>query len=60
MGISNCQSIKESIAECHKWAEEVDGDMYGRVLQALSTFIECGVRIKAAPTIIEAEVDDDE
>lgn len=53
------QSIKESIDECHKWAEEVDGgDMYARVSQSLGTFVECALRIKAAPTIIEAEVDD--
>ena len=51
------QSIKESIDECHKWADEVEGgEMYARVSQSLGTFVECSLRIKAAPTIIEAEV----
>jgi hypothetical protein len=50
------QSIKESIEECHAWAEEVnEGEMYARVSQALGTFVECSLRVKAAPTIIEAE-----
>ncbi|MBQ1577054.1 MAG: hypothetical protein IIZ83_08850 [Oscillospiraceae bacterium] len=50
------QSIKESIDECHAWAEEVnEGEMYARVSQALGTFVECSLRIKAAPTIIPAE-----
>lgn len=51
------QSIKESIDECHKWADEVEGwEMYARVSQSLGTFVECSLRIKAAPTIIEEEV----
>ena len=30
------QSIKESIDECHKWADEVEGgEMYARVSQSL-------------------------
>lgn len=50
------QSIKESIDECHKWAEEVEGgEMYARVSQSLGTFVECSLRVKAAPTIIPAE-----
>ena len=50
------QSIKESIDECHKWAEEVtEGEMYARVSQSLGTFVECSLRIKAAPTIIAAD-----
>lgn len=50
------QSIKESIGECHKWADEVEGgEMYARVSQALGTFVECYLRVKAAPTIIPAE-----
>lgn len=50
------QSIKENIDECHKWANEVDTEeMYARVSQSLGTFVECALRIKAAPTIIEAE-----
>lgn len=50
------ESIRESIDECHKWANEVsDGEMYARVSQALGTFVECSLRIRAAPTIIEAE-----
>ena len=53
------QSIKESIDECHKWADEVEGwEMYARVSQSLGTFVECSLRIKAAPTIIEAEVEE--
>lgn len=49
------QSIKESIDECHKWADEVDsGEMYARVSQSLGTFVECSLRVKAAPTIIPA------
>lgn len=49
-------SIKESIDECHKWAEEVnDGEMYARVSQSLGTFVECSLRVKAAPTIIPAD-----
>ena len=50
------KSIKESIDECHKWADEVEGgEMYARVSQSLGTFVECSLRVKAAPTIIEAE-----
>ena len=50
------QSIKESIDECHKWANEVEGgEMYARVSQSLGTFVECSLRVKAAPTIIPAE-----
>ena len=50
------QSIKESIDECHKWAEEVEGgEMYARVSQSLGTFVECSLRVKAAPTIIPAD-----
>jgi len=50
------QSIKESIDECHKWADEVEGgEMYARVSQSLGTFVECSLRVKAAPTIIQAE-----
>ncbi len=50
------QSIKESIDECHKWADEVEGgEMYARVSQSLGTFVECSLRVKAAPTIIGAE-----
>ena len=49
-------SIKESIDECHKWAKEVnEGEMYARVSQSLGTFVECSLRIKAAPTIIPAD-----
>ena len=51
-------SIKESIDECHKWADEVtEGEMYARVSQALGTFVECSLRIKAALTIIPADKD---
>ena len=50
------QSIKESIGECRKWADEVEGgEMYARVSQSLGTFVECSLRVKAAPTIIQAE-----
>ena len=50
------QSIKESVDECHKWADEVEGgEMYARVSQSLGTFVECSLRVKAAPTIIPAE-----
>lgn len=49
------QSIKESIDECHKWANEVEGgEMYARVSQSLGTFVELSLRVKAAPTIIPA------
>ena len=50
------ESIKESIDECHKWCDEVEGnEMYARVSQSLGTFVECSLRVKAAPTVIEAE-----
>ena len=50
------QSIKESVDECHKWADEVEGgEMYARGSQSLGTFVECSLRVKAAPTIIPAE-----
>ena len=51
------QSIKESMNECHKWANEIpkDNEMYCRVSQALGTFLECALRAKNAPTIIEKE-----
>lgn len=49
------QSIKESIDECNKWADEVESDeMYARVSQSLGTFVECSLRVKVAPTIIPA------
>jgi len=50
-------SIRESIDECQKWADEVDKDtmMYARISQSIGTFVECSLRAKAAPTIIEAE-----
>ena len=49
-------SFKGSIEECHKWANEIEGgEMYARVSQALGTFVECSLRTKNAPTIIEAE-----
>ena len=49
-------SIKESIDECHKWADEVDKDtmMYARISQSIGTFVECSLRAKAAATIIPA------
>lgn len=49
-------SIKESIEECNKWADEVDKDtmMYARISQSIGTFVECSLRAKAAPTIIPA------
>ena len=50
------ESFRESIKECHKWADEVEGgEMYARVSQSLGTFVECSLRVKAAPTIIPAE-----
>lgn len=50
-------SIRESIEECHKWADEVDKDtmMYARISQSLGTFVECSLRAKAAPTVIPAD-----
>ena len=50
------KSFQESIDECHKWAENVkEGEMYARVSQSLGTFVECSLRTKNAPTIIEAD-----
>lgn len=50
------QSLKDSIDECHNWADEIEGgEMYARVSQSLGTFVECSLRVKAAPTIIPAE-----
>lgn len=50
------KSFQESIDECHKWAENVkESEMYARVSQALGTFVECSLRTKNAPTIIEAD-----
>ena len=50
------KTISESIEECKKWADEVEGgEMYARVSQSLGTFVECSLRIKNAPTIIEAD-----
>ena len=50
------QSLKDSIDECNNWADEIEGgEMYARVSQALGTFVECSLRVKAAPTIIQAE-----
>lgn len=54
------QSIGESIDECHKWADEVEsGEMYARVSQSLGTFVECSLRVKAAPTIIPADPEEE-
>ena len=50
------KDLRETIDECFKWAEEVkEGEMYARVSQSLATFVECSLRAKSAPTIIEAE-----
>ena len=51
------QDLKDSIDECNNWADEVEPNttMYARISQALGTFVECSLRVKAAPTIIEAE-----
>ena len=50
------QSLKDSIDECHNWADEIEGgEMYARVSQSLGTFVECSLRVKAAPTIIPAD-----
>lgn len=50
------KSFQKSIDECHEWAEKVKGgEMYARVSQALGTFLECSLRAKNAPTIIEAD-----
>lgn len=54
-------SFKESIDECHKWANEVEGgEMYARVSQSLGTFVECALRVKAAPTVIPADPAEEE
>ena len=54
------QDLKDSIDECNNWADEVEPNttMYARISQALGTFVECSLRVKAAPTIIEAEVEE--
>ena len=58
------KSIRESIDECVKWADEVEeSEMYARVSQSIGTFIECSLRIKNAPTVdvleqIRQEIDD--
>ena len=56
------ESIRESVEECHKWADEVDKDtmMYARISQSLGTFVECSLRAKAAPAIIPASTADKE
>lgn len=57
------KSIRESIDECVKWADEVeDSEMYARVSQSIGTFVECSLRIKNAPTVdvldkIRAEIE---
>lgn len=52
-------SIRESIDECHKWADEMreaeNDEMVIRAEQSLGTFVECGLRVKNAPTIIPAD-----
>lgn len=52
-------SFKESIDECHKWANEIpnETEMYARVSQALGTFVECSLRTKGMPTVIPADKD---
>lgn len=49
--------LKDSIDECQNWADAVEPDttMYARISQSFGTFVECSLRVKAAPTIIEAE-----
>ena len=52
-------SIRESIEECRKWANEIhDGEMYARVSQSIGTFVECSLRIKNAPTVEPIKVGD--
>ena len=62
------KSIRESLDECVKWADEVEeSEMYARVSQSIGTFVECSLRIKNAPTVdavsmsviedIKAEID---
>ena len=50
-------SIRESLEECNKWANEADHDtmMYARISQSVGTFVECSLRAKSMPTIIPAE-----
>ena len=50
------KSIKESIDECYRWANEVDNDtmMHARISQALGTFVECSLRAKEAPVVVPA------
>ena len=52
-------SFKESIDECHKWANEIpnETEMYARVSQSLGTFVECSLRTKGMPTVISADKD---
>lgn len=46
------KSIRESLDECVKWADEVEeSEMYARVSQSIGTFVECSLRIKNAPTV---------
>ena len=46
------KSIRESLDECVKWADEVEeSEMYTRVSQSIGTFVECSLRIKNAPTV---------
>ena len=46
------KSIRESLDECVKWADEVEeSEMYVRVSQSIGTFVECSLRIKNAPTV---------
>lgn len=50
-------SIRESLEECNKWANEVDNDtmMYARISQSVGTFVECSLRAKGMPTVIPAD-----
>ena len=52
-------SFKESIDECHKWANElnIETSMYVVARQSLGTFIECSLRTKGMPTVIPADKD---
>ncbi len=49
------ESYRESIEECHKWADEMresgNEEMVIRAEQSLGTFVECSLRAKNAPTI---------